>query len=696
MYWDLRTDDGVGTLEIDNPDESVNTLGEEPMNELEEDLTTLENQDLKGLMITSGKDGNFIAGANIEELQSVTSEDDAYEASRQGQKLFQRIAELPYPTVALVNGSCLGGGFELTLACDYRIASTHDKTELGLPEVKLGILPGWGGTQRLPRLIGVKEAIGRLLKGSSMDPKEAAGLGAVDEVVEPTDLESTARDWIESGNFPDQTINGWTQWDNYAPARWFILRQARQRTLAQTKGNMPAPLKIIESVKNGMGRNLEDALEVEAQNFAELAVTDECKNLIRVFFLRENQKSFTVEGGGEEDLPEDIGVIGGGTMGSGIVHWVSSRDFDTAMVDIDEDAVDAGMDRIENLYQKGVDAGAVTPEEKEAGLDRVNPSTDYDALDNCDLIIEAVVENMDIKENVFETLKDHIDEDTVISSNTSALDLEEMAQHLPHPDRMVGLHFFNPVFRMQLIEVVEAESTSQDTLSTAVEFVKGIDKVPVVVKNSPGFLVNRILGPYMNEAGNLLDEGYAIEDVDEALEDFGMPMGPVRLLDEVGIDVAFEVAQYLSDELEVSFEMAEVFKRIHEDGLTGKKGDRGFYVYEGDDPQPNEDYDPSSPESDPDTKEIKRRLVNLIIAEAVRCLEDDIVATANELDLAMILGTGFAPFRGGPLKHADNYGLDRVVSELETFTEVHGDRFQVPDLLRDKAENGESLTESPR
>ncbi|MFB6344165.1 MAG: 3-hydroxyacyl-CoA dehydrogenase NAD-binding domain-containing protein [bacterium] len=693
MYWDLRTEDGVGTLTIDDPDESVNTLGSDPMNELEEKLEALEQQTLKGLMITSGKDNNFIAGANIEELQDIANEEEAYEASREGQKLFRRISDLPYPTIAVINGSCLGGGFELTLACDYRIASTNDKTELGCPEVKLGILPGWGGTQRLPRLIGVKNAIDKLLKGSSMDPGEAESLGAVDAVGSPSQIERTARDWIESEEFPDQSL--WV-WDNYWPVRKLILWQARKQTLSRTNGNMPAPIKIIDSVSSGLGKSLDDALEVEAQNFSELAVTDECSNLIRVFFLREDQQNFSVEGGSEEDLPENIGVIGGGTMGSGIVHWVSSREFETAMVDIDQDAVDAGMDRIENLYQKGVDAGAVSPEDKEQALNRINPSTDYDALDDADLIIEAVVENMDVKQAVFEELENHINEDTVISSNTSALSLEEMAQHLPHPEQMVGLHFFNPVFKMPLIEIVEADSTSTDTLSTAVEFVKGIDKVPIVVKDSPGFLVNRILGPYMNEAGNLLDEGYAIEDVDDALEQFGMPMGPVRLLDEVGIDVAFEVAEYLSDELEVSFELADVFKRIHGDGLTGKKDDLGFYRYDGGDPEPNEDYNPSSPESDPDTKEIRRRCVDLIIAEAVRCLEDDIMASANQLDLAMILGTGFAPFRGGPLKHADNYGLDNVISELETFQELYGDRFQVPQHLRDVAENGGTLTEPPR
>jgi 3-hydroxyacyl-CoA dehydrogenase/enoyl-CoA hydratase/3-hydroxybutyryl-CoA epimerase len=693
MYWSLRTEDAVGTLTIDHPEKSVNTLGEDSMSELEEQIETLEGQDLRGLIVRSGKDGNFVAGADIEELREVSNREDARRASRRGQKLLRRLDQLPFPTIALVNGSCLGGGFELALACDYRIASDSADVELGLPEVKLGILPGWGGTQRLPRQIGVKNAMNYLLRGNTMDPDEARNLGAVDDVVDANRLENRATEWIEEESFPNN--DSW-HWDNIWPVRWVILRQARKQTMAKTKGNMPSPIKIIEVVKKGLGKSLDAALEVEADGFAELAVTDECENLTRVFFLREDQKDYTVDEDAGEWEPDSVGVIGGGTMGSGIAHWVCSRDFSTVMVDIDEDAVEAGVERIEETFDKGISAGAVSEEEKQESLDRLTATTEYDELSDSDLIIEAVIENMDIKKNVFDQLEPYLDEETIVSSNTSALSLEEMAQYLDRSEAMVGLHFFNPVYQMPLIEIVEAESTGDETLHRAVEFVKGIDKVPVVVKDSPGFLVNRILGPYMNEAGNLLDEGYAIEDIDSALEQFGMPMGPLELLDEVGIDVAHHVAQYLSDSLEVSFEMADVFTEIEEDGLKGKKGGEGFYRYEDGAEEPNPDYNPTSPKSDPDNHEIIRRHVDLIIAESVRCLEDGIVDTANQLDIAMILGTGFAPFRGGPLKHADDYGLERIVAELETYREEHGDRFQVPDLLAEKADKGERLTDPVR
>lgn len=693
MYWSLETRDGIGYLEIDHPNKSVNTLGLEPMKELQDDLTTLENQHLKGLIISSGKEKNFIAGADIEALNEISTRDEAHEASRRGQQVFQRLADLPYPTVALIKGSCLGGGFELALACDYRIAAQTESTKLGCPEVKLGILPGWGGTQRLPRLIGVKEALPRLLKGTTMEPEQARDLGAVDDLGDPSSLTELARRWIENEDFPARSQGGW---DNVAPIRWFILRRARQRTLDRTRGNMPAPLSIIETVRDGMGTDLEAGLEIEAANFADLVMTPESKNLIRVFFLREDQKKFCVDGIQPPDPPEDVGVVGGGTMGSGIVHWLSSCGVPTTVIDVDESAIDSSMDRIRVLFEKGVEAGALSEEEVERCRDRITATTDYEALDGRDLIIETVVEDMDVKERVFNRLGNYLEEDTVISSNTSSLSLEAMAQHLPRPGRMVGLHFFNPVYQVPLIEVVQTKSTDQSTLARAVEFVKTIDKVPVVVQDSPGFLVNRILASYMNEAGRLVDEGFAIEDVDSSLEDFGMPVGPLRLLDEVGIDLAFEVATSLNEKLEHGFDLADVFVRIHEDGLAGKKDGEGFYVYGEGEPVPNQSYGPASPKDDPDRREIERRLIDLVVAESVRCLEGGVVETANQLDAALILGIGFAPFRGGPLKHAEDHGLDSVVSELRTFEELYGERFRIPDLLERTAQSGDRLTEDPR
>jgi 3-hydroxyacyl-CoA dehydrogenase/enoyl-CoA hydratase/3-hydroxybutyryl-CoA epimerase len=380
-------------------------------------------------------------------------------------------------------------------------------------------------------------------------------------------------------------------------------------------------------------------------------------------------------------------------MGSGIAHWVSSRDMEVPMVDIDEDAVNAGMKNIEDLFDKGVRAGAVSKQKKRRSLRRIHPETDYGPFHGCDMVIEAVLEEMDVKAKVFDQLADYIDEDTVVASNTSALSIEEMGQHLPYPENMVGIHFFNPVFKMPLVEVVTAESTSEETTAKAVEFVKGINKAPVVVKDSPGFLVNRILVPYLNEAGHLIDEGYRIEDIDHALEQFGMPMGPVRLIDEVGIDVGYHVADYLSEELSNDYPLSDTFKRIFDDGLTGKKGGEGFYTgYDSGDEQPNATYQPDDPITDPDDSEITRRLIDMMVAEAVRCLEEDIVEDADQLDIAMILGTGFAPFRGGLLRHADDYGLPDIVDELNRFRDEYSDRYQVPELLNQKAGNEESFT----
>lgn len=601
--------------------------------------------------------------------------------------------------MALVHGTCLGGGFELSLACDYRIASNGDKTELGCPETKLGIIPGWGGTQRLPRLTGLVRSFGDLMagktvlqyliKGDSFSPGDAKKWGVVDKVIEKELMEKEARQWIDEEQFPKQPDPGWR---NSWPVRKIVCDKAHSITMSKTKGNYPAQPAVIRAVRQGLGLSLEDGLELEAEEFAALSTTNECRNLIRVFFLNQAQENYDFEGA-DAETPQRVGVIGAGTMGSGIAHWVSSRDMEVPLVDIDEDAVTAGMDNIKTLFDKGVRAGAVSEKKKRRSLRRLHPGTNYEPFRGCDLVIEAVLEKMDVKETVLDQLSDYIDDETVVATNTSALSVEEMAQHLPNPGQMVGIHFFNPVFKMQLVEVVRAASTSDETVAKAVEFVKGISKVPVVVKNRPGFLVNRILVPYLNEAGHLLDEGYRIEDIDEALEQFGMPMGPIRLIDEVGIDVGFHVADYLSEELNNDYPLSDSFKQIFNDGLTGKKGGEGFYRgYENGDEEPNPDYQPDDPIRDPDQSTITRRLIDMMVAEAVRCLDEEIVADADQLDIAMILGTGFAPFRGGIMRHADDHGLDRVIEELEQYRDEYSTRYAVPDLLRSRSEQNESFT----
>ncbi|MFB6356854.1 MAG: 3-hydroxyacyl-CoA dehydrogenase NAD-binding domain-containing protein, partial [bacterium] len=583
MYWTYEEDESIGTLTIEDPDKPVNTLGVETMEELEEQVNSLESKHLDALLIKSGKDRNFIAGADIEELQKIEDENEAYDLARKGQTIFQGIADLPFPVIALVHGACLGGGFELVLACDYRIVSDSGKTELGCPETKLGIIPGWGGTQRLPRLTGLvrnmgdlmagKSVLGKLIKGESFSPKEADRWNVADKVLKKELLEKEAREWVREGNFPSQPN---PSWQNAWPVKKIICDKAHQMTMAKTKGNYPAQPAVIRAVREGLGQSLEQGLETEAEEFGSLATTIECENLIRVFFLKQNQEKYSVDKEDQVDEIDSVGVIGAGTMGSGIAHWASSRDLEVPMVDIDEDAVTAGMNNIESLYDKGVRAGAVSRKEKRRGMRRIHPTISYEPLQGCDVVIEAVLEKMEVKEKVFDQLSNYIDEDTLVASNTSALSVTEMGQHLPNPENMVGLHFFNPVFKMPLIEIVQSDDTSDKALARAVKCVKSLGKAPVVVKDRPGFLVNRILVPYLNEAGHLIDEGYKIEDIDDALEQFGMPMGPVRLIDEVGIDVGYHVADYLSNALDHTYPLADSFKEIYDEGLTGKKGGQGF------------------------------------------------------------------------------------------------------------------------
>lgn len=689
MVVPLEIENSVGHLTIDDPERPVNVLNETVMGEFEAQLDELESESLDGLTVESGKPENFVAGADLEVLRGVDDEARAHELSRQGQRIFQRFANLPFPTICLIHGDCLGGGLELALACDYRIVSDDPATELGCPEVKLGIIPGWGGTQRLPELIGLKSSLRPLLTGSSLSARKAVSLGLADKQIQREHMRREAHDWIRTDQFPTQSGSDWSNWPL---VRNYVLKQARKQTLDRTRGNMPAPLGIIDVLRQSLGKSIEEGLKLEAEEFASLVATPECRNLIRVFFLRQNQKQFSLDDAEPVEPVDRVGVIGAGTMGAGIAQWVSSRDLPIALVDIDETALTKGMNTIDELFRRGVDSGALTERDHRQGMRRIRPGTEYELFSGCDVVVEAVVEELDVKNSVLDRLDEHRKTTSIVASNTSALSIREMARRLDEPGDMVGLHFFNPVYRMQLVEVVNGKGTSAQTLNRAVEFTKRIGKIPVVVKDSPGFLVNRILVPYLNEAGQLLAEHHSIESIDETLKDFGMPMGPIRLIDEVGIDVGHHVASYLIDELETPYRLAEPLRKIHADGLKGANRGGGFYQYRDDREVPNRTYD-SDAEPTTDPEDITRRLIDLMVAEAVRCLQEGVVGSADELDAAMILGTGFAPFRGGLLAHADQYGLDRIVEELEAFRDRYGDPYRVPERLREQADTGRRFTD---
>lgn len=695
----LAVDDGgVATITFDDPARSVNVLSEPVMRRLDELLDAVTQGvgagRIRGVLVRSSKPVSFIVGADIDAIAAIESPDEGAEAARLGQGIFQRIAELPVPTVAAIRGPCMGGGTELALACDHRVASDHAKTKIGLPEVQLGILPAWGGTTRLPRLIGLQAALDLLLTGKTVDARRARRRGLVDEVYPHPIFDAKARDFLLErmrgrGDGRGSGRGLLTRiLDDTPPGRAIVLRMAEKRVRARTGGHYPAPLRILEVVRASAGAPLERALELEATTAGELLASSVCKNLVHVFRLRERaRKGRGVEGEVEARAVGRIGVVGAGVMGGGIAQLAAYHDVRVRLRDIRHEAVADGLAHAQELFRKAVDRGKLTRRDAAQKMERIAGGLDYDGFGACDLVVEAVVEKMAVKRTVLRELEEVVPSECVLATNTSSLSVDGMAEGLRRPERVCGLHFFNPVHKMPLVEVVRGERTDDETVATAYAFALALGKVPVVVGDAPGFLVNRILGPYLNEAGHLLAEGASVEAVDGAAKAFGMPMGPLRLLDEVGIDVARHAGEVLHEAFGDRLAPAAPLAAIGESGRTGRKGGAGFYRYDGKksevDPEIYRVLGRSVPDRRAEIPEdvIRARLVLSMINEAARVLDEGVAAGAADVDLGMIMGTGFAPFRGGLLRFADEIHPRTVAERNRRFAEEAGPRFESPPAL---------------
>lgn len=631
-------------LVFDREGSSANIFDSATLAELSERLDELAGQpDVTGLLIRSAKPDIFIAGADLKELSSARGERlDGLIAT--GQALFNRIADLPYPTVAAIHGACVGGGYEIALACDWRIASNSSSTKIGLPETQLGILPAWGGTTRLPDLLGLQEALPVILSGKLHSADLAKRKGLVDDIVPKEHLKSHALTYLSKGK-RHHTHNPITH--NQAVAALTRV-QAHKELLKKTQGHYPGPEAALEVAVASIGRTRAQSQQAERDAIARLATLPQTANLIRLFFLQERAKKHRHTDAEPREIRR-AAVIGAGVMGSGIAYWLSTRGIETTLQDISDEALAHGMKSISGLYADAVKHHVFSKTEAARGLDRIHPASGKIALHNCDLIIEAAVEELSIKKKIFADLASRCRPDTVLATNTSALPIHELAATVPNPERLIGLHFFNPVHRMQLVEVVRTESTSDETLATAVAFVRKIGKLPVVVKDSPGFLVNRVLMPYLVGAAAMFEQGGDPEDIDKAMLDFGMPMGPLRLLDEVGLDVAMHVARTLAAAFPGRMELPGVVEKLLDAGHKGRKGGSGFYVYDNASPAVNAEaigFRTGSEDAREDTQSI---LAGLMSAEAELCLGEGIAETAEDIDLAMVMGTGYPPFRGGPM-----------------------------------------------
>ncbi len=644
MNLSLTFSNTTAILVFDRKDSAANIFDSATLAELSERLDELATQpEVTGLLIRSAKPRIFIAGADLNELSTARGE-KLTRLIATGQTLFNRIADLPYPTVAAIHGACVGGGYELALACDWRIASDAPETKIGLPETQLGILPAWGGTTRLPELLGLQDALPVILSGKLHSAALAKRKGMVDEIVPKEYLKSHALSFLKKGK-RHLTHNPITH--NQAVAALTRV-QAHKELQKKTRGHYPGPEAALEVAVASIGRTRAQSQQAELDAILRLSSLPQTAQLIRLFFLQERAKKHRHTAAEPREI-QQAAVIGAGLMGSGIAYWLSTREIKTTLQDISPDALAQGMKSITGLYSEAKKHHVFSETEAARGLDRIHAASGNVPLKNCDLIIEAAVEELSIKQKIFTDLSARCRPDTILATNTSALPIHELSSSIANPERLVGLHFFNPVHRMQLVEVVRTESTSDETLATAVAFVRKIGKLPVVVKDSPGFLVNRILMPYLVEAASMFEQGGDPEEIDNAMLDFGMPMGPLRLLDEVGLDVAMHVAETLAAAFPGRMEVPEVVGKLLEDGHTGRKGGSGFYVYDNASPAVNAEAINFQTGTEETPEDVQQILASLMTQEAKLCLEEGVAETPEDIDLAMVLGTGYPPFRGGPL-----------------------------------------------
>ncbi len=702
----LVDDQGICHLIFDTPGSVANIFTRETMAQLESHLRWVaQQQDLKGLLLRSAKPKIFIAGADLNTMLA-SSPESLGELITTGQRVFSLLANLSLPKAAAIHGACLGGGFELALACDYRIASDDPATRIGLPETQLGLVPAWGGCTRLPRLIGVRGACQVILKGTAFTAFMAQKHGLIDAVVPAHCLLQRAIQWL----LHPVSANRHGTMDRFvAPVIRSLTRGHLQRS---THGNYPALPAALDLISKAPWRSVEASLAAERKTFETLMALPGSRNLIRLFFARERAKKLRVPGVARKI--QHVAILGAGVMGCGIAYWLSSRGLSVQLTDINAAALAKAEARLRQSCTEAVSRHLRTRTEAQAVMDRIVLATNEVSFKKVDLIIEAAVEDPAIKRALFTSLRPHLSPTALIATNTSAIPLGGLWDSTqavegdvrrpaprqadsPVPDsglvtspsteralkpiagiaNFLGLHFFNPVHAMPLVEIVRPPHTSDDAVATAVEFVKAIGKLPIVVKDSPGFLVNRVLMPCLLEAARMVENGASIASVDSGMLTFGMPMGPLRLLDEVGLDVALHVVKTLAAAFPHTANVPAWIEQRVQSGALGRKSGHGYYLYsEGKEPVPA-DHAKIRPR---DITEAQRRLPLLLTNEAARCLDEGIAATAEDIDLGMVLGTGYAPFRGGPLRHADALGLETTLRSLQAleaesgslYTPAHG------------------------
>ena len=690
--------DNVAVITIDVAGETMNTLRAEFGEQMRVVLDDMQaDKSLKGIVFISGKDDNFIAGADITMLDACETKADVVAISTMGQQIFDRINSLSVPVVAAINGPCLGGGLEFALACHARIATDSPKTALGVPEVQLGLLPGSAGTQRLPKLIGIAKALDLMLTGKQLRAKQALKLGLIDDIVPQSILLDAALKLVAKGKPKAKKakldVMGKALETNPL-GRNLVFKKATESVLKQTKGHYPAPLKIIDCVRVGIEKGYKAGLAVEANHFADLVMTKESASLRRLFFATTQMKK---EHGTAQAIPRKVEhavVLGGGLMGGGIANVTAIKaNIPTRIKDISHQGISQAYKYSFDLLNKKVKRRFITHAEMQSSMNNITGTTQYNGISNADIVVEAVFEDLALKHQMVADIEAHCGEHTVFASNTSSLPIAQIAANAKRPENVIGLHYFSPVDKMPLVEVIAHEQTSPQTIATTVAFAKRQGKTPIVVKDGAGFYVNRILALFMNEAANQLLEGQSIESIDKALVNFGFPVGPITLLDEVGIDVGAKISPILRSELGSRFEAPSAFEALLNDDRKGKKNKRGFYQYGGKtkgkklvDESVYKVLGVSVKDTGKAEKDIAQRCLVQMLNEAARCLEEGILSSARDGDVGSLFGIGFPPYTGGAFSYMDSVGIAKLVELLQGYQAQYGGRFAPCDLLKEMAE----------
>jgi len=704
-FLNVEIRNGAGIVWMDNPDEKVNTLNQKLIDELPAVLDDLlKNDDVKGVILISSKKDTFIAGADIKLLRQMKTRDEVTRFNLVGNDLLDRLENFPKPTIAAIHGAALGGGLEVAMACSYRLATDHSKTKFGLPEVKLGLLPGGGGTQRLPRLVGLQQALDMMLTGKNIYPYPAKKRGLIDELIHKDalldaaittvhKLSENSHEHVDKRSFLDQAIEG------SLITRGIVYRKAKEQVMKSTQGNYPAPLKILHCVKVGLEKGFKAGREAETAGFTELVFSKEAKQLINLFLAMQEVKKNPWDKKAKD--VREIGVLGAGLMGAGIAQVSADNGkYDVVLKDMNIENAGKGVKMIYDDVHKKVKKRIISSFEEDLVMSRLLPTDSYGPMKGCDLVIEAVFEDLDIKQSVLKETENATSKDVIFASNTSSLPITKIAEKARKPDQVVGMHYFSPVPKMPLLEIIKTDKTADWVLGTAYNVGLKQGKTNIVVNDGPGFYTTRILAPFMNEALLLLEEGARIKDIDHAMKKWGFPVGPVNLMDEVGLDVAAHVTEVMSDLFKSrGMEPSDKADKIQEAGYMGKKNKKGFYRYKEVNGRTKKDvpnaeiyeFFGGSERTDMEFEEIQTRMSLMMINEAAFCLGEGILESARDGDLGAILGLGFPPFLGGPFRYMDSIGVKTIANQLQELAKSHGPRFNPAPKLTEMAKKGKTF-----